>query len=503
MTPYNPITAEGAFIEITEDLVISNHFTANMYNPEQIICDNNSRIIVGDYSQSALSYFGSCLISMRAGNNIIYDCNNGNFHPVSHPSTSNTYNPRNDLFYGLSNGSENGKVFSIDKSGSTTIIHSSYDISASRNIQFNPYNGRLYLYALTNFNLTENEVYLYSLNPEDTSPVLSQTYLHNKSLGLTSDNDFWFKNEFVFDPYSNRVFVPNGVHGNISSIGFDAYEELPLKGAQFKYHNWISVPRTIGGNPTVTQVLGNYGNGQSNIEPDNYLDESQLKNISLDDENNELRINKYSETDGWDEFGDLDDINSTFGYKLFLKYNTNPQSDPYLKMYGSVPEPSTSLTLLPNEKENWVGYWLYYTQDVFEALGSTVNHINLIKLQDRFCVKTDIAYGSGDPSPMPPYWTCSENEMFIKYGDMLVLKGNSSNLNFQWNLQGNIVPTGSNNHPEYYLYEVQSDYKPIVLELESGDHPLEVGSFAGGSCVGASVVAPNDSVVLIKGLCNQ
>ena len=351
IVPYNPITAEGAFIEISADLVISNHFTENMYNPEQIICDNNSRIIVGDFSQNPLFYYGSCLIRMKgAGTDrtIIYDCHNGDFYPVSHPPTSNTYNPRNDLFYGVCGGTT-GKVFSIDKSGNTAVIYSSYNLSATRNIQFNPYNGRLYFYTLTNYHHTNNNVYLYSLNPDNTSAGLTQTYLHNKSLNLTPEHDIIFKNELVFDPYSNRVFVPNGVHGNISVLGFDAYEILQLKGAQSKYHSWLSVPRTIGGNPSVIQVLDNYGNGQSNIDPDNYLTDSQLENNPLDISENSEVTNDYSLTDGWDEFGDLYDINSTFGYRLYLKYTTDMLSDPYLKMYGSVSEPSTNLTLRTND----------------------------------------------------------------------------------------------------------------------------------------------------------
>jgi hypothetical protein len=70
-------------------------------------------------------------------------------------------------------------------------------------------------------------------------------------------------------------------------------------------------------------------------------------------------------------------------------------------------------------------------------------------------------------------------------------------VNFQYNWSGNPPAIDDPYQTQYYTYEEQSDYTPIVIALDSTENPLEIGAFIGDTCIGASVVLPEDSLCLL------
>ncbi len=271
-------------------------------------------------------------------------------------------------------------------------------------------------------------------------------------------------------------------------------ETLTLKPASpdnNEIFTWLSFPRLQTGYTSVQSVLGG-----DNIEPNNYKKYSQLENLTFGSDNPEQ--NTYNGTI-WDNSGYLTYINSTLGYKLTLKYNTNPNQTIKLYLHGTVVDPTVSVAhLYGSDKENWIGYWLYDEQDIFDALGSTANQVNTIKAQDWTCVKTDIAYGAGDPAPYPPFWSCDHKNHTVKYGDMVILQGENDIFNFQWTVNGNLPAVRVDLNPQYYSYQEKADYTPVVVLLDSADHPLEIGVFENDTCIGANVVSDSDSVVVVR-----
>jgi hypothetical protein len=268
-----------------------------------------------------------------------------------------------------------------------------------------------------------------------------------------------------------------------------------------KGFTWLSFPRLTGSNPSVNSVIGG-----DNIVPNNppdiyYQAGSYLENLPLGNEANSYIYNTYNGSI-WNPDGFLYNIDSKSGYKLKLKYNTDPNQDIKLHLHGNLlPSDATIDTIYGNNKENWIGYWLYQEQDIFDALGSTADDLNLIKHQDWTCVYTKYPATNptgGDSTTIQPKWYCDTRYPIVKYGEMVILKGENDILGFQWNLFGNPPSSREDLSPEHYSYQEQEDYKPVTIELDSGDHPQEIGAFAGDSCIGATALAADDTMTVIR-----
>jgi hypothetical protein len=241
--------------------------------------------------------------------------------------------------------------------------------------------------------------------------------------------------------------------------------------------------------------------GGDNIVPNNppdiyYQAGSYLENLPLGGD--QSIFNYYDGTIWPDNNQGFNHVDATLGYKLSLKYNTDPNQDIKRHLHGNVIPPETSVNKLYANKENWIGYWLYQEQDIFDALGSTADDLNLIKHQDWTCVKTYDHFGPDGTSTIEPFWQCDYRPPVIKYGEMVILKGENDILGFQWNLFGNPPSSREDLSPEYYSYQEQEDYKPVTIELDSGDHPQEIGAFAGDSCIGATALAADDTMTVIR-----
>ncbi len=301
----------------------------------------------------------------------------------------------------------------------------------------------------------------------------------------------------TLNPYQNKIYLPNGAHSNISVVDFEADEPLLLKpydGESGESFTWLSFPRLRTSNPTVNEVLGG-----DNIEPNTYQrDDSKLKNKPLG--SNGVIENIYNGTEWPSLEQDLTHINATLGYKLTLKYGSDPNQNIKLFLHGSVIDPATTIPQLYKDKENWVGYWLYQTQNIFDALGSTADHLTSIKHQDWTCLYTEWPpFGPGSTPPgTGPKWYCDSKNRNIRYGDMVILSGDENIYNFQWNINGMPPEVREESAPEHYSYEEQPDYTPVMVLLDSSDNPQEIGVFENDSCIGANTVATGDSAVVIR-----
>ncbi len=202
--------------------------------------------------------------------------------------------------------------------------------------------------------------------------------------------------------------------------------------------------------------------------------------------------------DGFDWLGDLENIQSTFGYKL----NPDHYNGIYhLPMTGTVLDPETPITIYPGH-ENWVGYFLPETQSPFDAIPADVlKNLSFIKGQYWSCLNSDFI------APPPKYnvksasnWRCECNQlrMEIAYDDMVIMVLGTGDLQtFQWNRAGGGGNIINKDAPEYFQFSEQPDYEAIFMDLDSIELPDEIGAFAGDSCIGATTILPNDTTAMI------
>jgi hypothetical protein len=81
---------------------------------------------------------------------------------------------------------------------------------------------------------------------------------------------------------------------------------------------------------------------------------------------------------------------------------------------------------------------------------------------------------------------------------MVVLRAISDIDDFQWSINGRPPYVAPDPGPVYYSYTLKADYTPIVIALDTTSGITEIGAFINDTCVGASVVQPGDTVVVLN-----
>jgi len=447
--------------------------------------DHNSNQIIGSHSYQILpSNYSNALFYNKVKNQIyllsdysVTIINPSNFSVVETIYLSETirecqYSPRNDRliivflepiiqFY---NASTYEFLHEIQFPVEDHIIATYY----------NQVNDMVYLHMFHyDINYYKNQIRLYSYRCDDFE-LSSDIYLQEnfvKDLFPISPTE-----KMVFDESSNYLYIPNQGLGNISIVQCSK-DEIAL---QPRVWNWLSFPRLEreDNNPVPAQ------NVLLNIDPfPPYLQMTNLPPQSYEEEN----IEYHTWTPHWT--GDLNEIYSTRGYKL----ETSNTYVSYLSMEGTQLDPAYPLTIYAGY-QNWVGYYPTWQQDPFAALADVLDELTLIKHHDWVCVKV---WGYIPPrGNLEPYWICC-NTKPLKYADMLILEC-SEDVTFQW---GGASSGGNHELPksDYYSYTEEPDYTPIFIELDTSDHPLEIGAFIADSCIGAAVVEELDSMVMIRG----
>ncbi|MEN8225431.1 MAG: hypothetical protein ABFS05_08740, partial [Bacteroidota bacterium] len=415
-----------------------------------------------------------------------------------------TYSPVDDRIYCLRDDSVTTethrgiKIFCIDTLNSYNNIFSIEGQATS--LFSNPYDNKLYIHQKTDENkLGETPVRLISL---DYDPYYQSIQVDSISFEMASiypevdhngDFRFYLFNTIkaIVNPYNNTMYIPNGGHSCVSKFTFTPDESLPLNNETWA---WLSTPRmdrVFNNTVHINTVFSN-----ESLVAGEYITGTELQNIPID--YTEPISNVYQIT-SWDAAADLQDIQSTLGYKLKFVYaqGYEPPDQKWLQLEGNVLDPDYAyVDLAEDPKENWLGYYLYQEQSPFDAISEDdLEHIYSIKGQYWACGKF---WEDGIPEP---YWVCQcyiGKSVRLKYGDMVVIKTYQPIDDFRWQLFGSPV-TDNTDRPETenYNFTQQADYTPIFIELDSTVNPLEIGAFVEDSCVGASSVLPKDTVVLV------
>lgn len=165
-------------------------------------------------------------------------------------------------------------------------------------------------------------------------------------------------------------------------------------------------------------------------------------------------------------------LSRTNGYILNLDstyVNYNYQT------FGQRTDYSTALTLYQNN-ENWVPYFIQYSQTPASAFGSNYTHLTAIYAQDWYAYKFKGKwYGYVQQGATGT----------LDYGKMYKVYVDATLTNFTWyafEQSQSFVKEAT----EYFEYEEQPEYQAIVIE-SIPDDPIfdEIGVIKDGSCVGA------------------
>ena len=287
-------------------------------------------------------------------------------------------------------------------------------------------------------------------------------------------------------------------------------EKLPIK----KNITWLSIPRLLrpanSAHMPTTAVFG-----QSNVTDG--FDELHIKyNLIFGGQGNydniiEEAYYNYEYQLIWSYFpllnsgNDMDKIYSTRGYKLELPPPPSGGSETpkYLTMHGSV-EPEDSEMQLFCHEDNWIGYFLFETQNVFDALGDNEQYIYNIQHQDFTCYRYNypVSQSCGTTKSTSDYpsghWICDHTPE-IKYGDMIIVNATRDINNFKWSNAYATTWDEQRPEPTYYSYEEKPDYSTMVIDLDTTQpNPVEIGAFIGDSCVGSTSVLETDSAVVMR-----
>jgi len=368
-------------------------------------------------------------------------------------------------------------IFKVKEDGSYVEIWTKLGLASS--ISFNKYDSKLYVYFLGEAELLGEEYtkvfILDPLNENNSDPTV--VTLPYKSLfpEVKPQSNFPF-----FDAY-NKAYFPNGTHSSVSVLNFTAKEPLDLDSTDW---NWVSFPRTINHPSTNSKMVV-----EDNIQPFQ-VDQARLFNLPFGESSGSEVWMTYSGNQ-WDVSGGLVSIYNTRGYKLNIDKDNLAERKLYLE--GTLINENSKISRLYPYSENWVGYWLQESQDVFDAIDDVVlSDLYVIKAQDWTCVRDDQIQGA------QPYWICDDNNTVVNYGEMLILKTYRDNYNFRWNNSNKKNVHSKLKNKNYFSYQVDSDYTPIIVELDSSDKPIEIGAFVGDKCVGASLVEPGEHKIVIR-----
>ncbi|MBU1009547.1 MAG: hypothetical protein KKD74_05375, partial [Bacteroidetes bacterium] len=346
-------------------------------------------------------------------------------------------------------------------------------------IFYNPFDMKVYFQTKVDGSRRgQDPMQLYQINPEDIPetidelvPVSLEEYGYFVELDECEDLHFWNYNltQPFIDPYLNKMFLPLGGHSKLAVVNFEPLEAIALKPGKI---NWISFPRLRlepGQNyATLDRALNNHPvlANQGNIQPQDFFNTveniNKITNNPPGEYENNLVAAQWNESyEKWEPNQPL--IQSIFqdrGYKLNLHPNEQIHQ---LHLAGTVESPAHEKFLYAatdpanpaRRRENWTGYWLYETQDIFDALGSYAQGENPaiygIKHQDWSCVYTEwTPYGIQEPPYPGKSWQCSQRQTNIRYGDMVVLRASADIPAFRWSNHGQPPYKAPDPGPVYY-----------------------------------------------------
>jgi DNA-binding beta-propeller fold protein YncE len=341
-------------------------------------------------------------------------------------------------------------------------------------LKYNHLNHLMYVNIPVNFSADRREQ-LWSIDP-GTFDVYSLDLGQNEG---NWRNGYYLKDLILDD--ENNIMYSVSAHGNIKVVQC-ADDQLIL---QPNIWNWISFPR-----------LDREGNGT-------YVTEDLLVNIQpppVQGLELKYRIPQPGQPQyisrvftGYLWTGDLEFIKSSLGYKLYTANNDIS----LLPMTGSVLASNTIydddlVAFVPN----WTGYFLESTQSPFDAIGTEfLDKITWMAGQYWYCHKES---NSGEKNS--GYWwrcACEQGRIELKFADMIEIFPSEDISGFHWQTAGSPPLHDPKGPSELFSYQEQPEYDAIMIELDTGNLPQEIGAFAGDTCIGATTVHSDDTLALI------
>ena len=339
----------------------------------------------------------------------------------------------------------------------------------------NNVNDRLYCYLTIEG--SDLKTKLLSFNPSTFNLLASTSLGPKKALNDRGPIFYSRKLGISINPSTNQLILPNWIYSNFSIVQCPEEERSFKKG-----WNWVSFPklqRTDDDAVDLAPVL-------NTLEP---MPENMLVQHRLNTIGNPMTWAMYDEEEDW-TFNDLDDLQSTKGYKIEMDDNMEDQFQ--LVTPGTRLDSEYPIALEGNMKENWIGYYEYQTADPFDALAFCIDNLRVIKGQYWSAYYEVIAIDKG----APVYGWIMSRPRPLKYGDMLVVQG-INDCELTWNRWPKTIGK-EKAEASYFEFEEQADYTSVFIELDENTQADEIGAFVGESCVGATVVEENDTLVEIR-----
>ena len=251
--------------------------------------------------------------------------------------------------------------------------------------------------------------------------------------------------------------------------------------------SWLSFPRLTKDNILVNDAINVTDAISDNPSSCKYYNASYIENIPVDIDGS-IMLKEVFIGYCWPTVSDLSSVNRKFGYKLFLTIPEQYKDKCYLRLKGKV-KPFNVIDKISAYKENWIGYWLYQEQNIFEALGNNSQKVSVIKHQDWACIKSLFSKNN---------WYCDQRVTNVQYGDMVILAGDKNIYNFQWHLPEKKAIQNNCNKKYHFVFEPTKNYTPILVELNRTGYFGEIGVFDGDKCVGVASVYPSDSIIVVR-----
>lgn len=457
----NGYSTFGQFLEINGKTNNITTYTVAPY-PYKMVCNDYNNKIYFEYIDANSTYLS------------VFRCDEHTFGQIQigHEVRSLEYAPDRNAIYVLYPETKNARVGTIIDE---TLVSEINVPATSITLKYNPFNFNLYVYVPYYNAGKQYEQEVFELVYEDPDndgegSFTTMNYVSLKNKNMNRVLGTLLNNDLIIDQDSNKLYVANGGFSNISVIRCKGDQDAFVKG-----ENWISFPRLQRQN-------------NDPVETKSVLEKIVPLPEKLDLEGRKDQDNiAYHATKNYSHWNtsNLPSVQSTRGYILTI---TDPHAQFVLPYNGSRLNPTTPITIYAGYK-NWVGYFLPWQQDPFDALTNVLPDLKSIKGQYW------AAANMGTPSD--PDWI-STKPYPLHYGDMLILEPFTTT-SFIWLNTLNPGDMQTFEDTQHYTYTPQGDYTPVFIEPDTTHMPVEIGAFVNDSCVGAVKVNTDDTLVLIRG----
>jgi len=311
---------------------------------------------------------------------------------------------------------------------------------------------------------------VYTADPQFVDPFLNNWHILNADYAtLYPGFSNSYPNYVGIYPYDNSVSATEHKRTFTPEWEWISFPILPRNFMTNESVSFYTVANTFNGNVTVFQSQSDYA-----------------------------FLTIYN---SWDFFYNSFDIRSTMGFKIKLSNEFNHL------IQGTTLRSNTKITLSPSI-ENWIGYFLPFTQSVLDVFDiDTLKKISSIKTRDGAVYITYHAAGNPVMGPLEyleinvvnigsftltyPYTTPSSFVPVptLSFGEMAVVTLNrniNTDHSFYW-VQKQVHSPYYRQKTKQFAFNQKADYQSLFIELQSDNPPEEIGAFINGVCKGATV----------------